>query len=221
MSNNKRFSVKSALIIVSFCVLALFCIEMAGPKTAPILRAETYEVMTDDPMEYVRQCRFDIPEQADIVGVKIVYFNYHESAPLDTNLEERIFPVGMPSYYVKNIEIGESCAKDPLQLSSAKGPGTLTSFFDEAIPARWHSDTKIRAEKISKDLGISVTKTYQLSTVHTVHFPEEKMYEIAAFPIYTLYKFDVYYSPFIGTDYRAGSGQAEIPSGVCFVWYQM
>ena len=221
MFNGNCVSTRSLLIVVTFFLLAIWCVELFGPKPVPQLKAETNEVTTDDLMEYVEQCRFDIPEGAEIVGVEIVYFSHHQKAPLHAEREGRPVPLGIPTYYVKNIEIGESCAKDYVQKSSARGPGTLTSVFHEAIAARWDSDTKIRASHISKALGFDVTKTYELSTVHAVHFPEDKMYEAAAFPVYTLYKFDVYYSPLFGKDDHVGTGQAEIPSGVCFVWYQM
>lgn len=170
-------------------------------------------------MEYVKQCQFDIPKGAEIVGVEIVHSDVNETIPFKTN-RVRI-QWGIPYYYVDNIEISESCGKDALRRSRAMGQGNFTSYLNEDIPAVWNSNTNIRANKVSKELGFDVTKSYQVSTSQTIHIPADKTYELAAFPIYTLYKFDVFYSPIIGTDVHAGTGQAHKPSGVCFVWYEM
>src|SRR5690606_3152760 len=96
-----------------------------------------------DLVEYVKQCQFDIPKGAEIVGVEIVHSDVNETIPFKTN-RVRI-QWGIPYYYVDNIEISESCGKDALRRSRAMGQGNFTSYLNEDIPAVWNSNTNIRA----------------------------------------------------------------------------
>lgn len=228
MLRNKYFSSKSSIIIFSLLLLALalmcreFFIHTHLPETVVKRDVETKEVeMIANPEEYVKQCKFDIPEQAKVVGAAIVRLNENETVPSKTNRGDSQIPWGIPYYYVENIEISESCETEVPPRCSAMGPGTLTTYLNEGVPATWNSNTRIRADKVSKALGFDVTMTYEVSTSHTIHIPVDKTYELAAYLIYELYNFDVYYSPIIGSDYHAGSGQAQKPSGVCFVWYEI
>lgn len=150
-----------------------------------------------------------------LIGVTIAYTNT-ESTYSENDSLVGIQAVG---YYLKNIKSGEVCGLNVIRQSTYKGPATATMTIKESISATWSSNTGISASTVSASLGFSVTKSFTVSDSYKVSVPKGKTYTIVARPIYMAYNFDVWYSPLIGKDYKAGTGSALKPIGVCFYHY--
>lgn len=218
------FSSKSNIIIFSLLLIAFVLVcrdHFVHAKLSETIGRRDIETkiidITNDPQEFIKQCQFDIPEEEKIVGVAIVSIN---GESYNINLTEQHTSWSISKYYIDNIQVKKACETNPLILTSGKGPGTLTSQLNEAVPAIWDSNTKISAKKVSKELGFDVTMMYKIAPHHSIQIPAGKTYELAGFLIYDHYNFDIYYSPIIGSDYHAGIGKALKPSSVCFVWYE-
>ena len=170
--------------------------------------------------EVLKELEDSIPEQdgKKLVGVSVAYTETKNLSLSKNN--SVVTPQLATGYYLKNIHTGEACGVSIIRQSTFKGPSTATLTVKENVSATWSSNTNISASTVSAGLGFSVTSSYEVSDTYQIKVPSGKTYTIVARPYYQTYNFDVWYDPIIGSDYKAGYGNASKPIGVCFYYYE-
>ncbi|WP_240371890.1 DUF6426 family protein [Anoxybacteroides rupiense] len=153
-----------------------------------------------------------------LVGVAVAYIQTENESFLKNN--SIVTPQWASGYYLKNMSSGEACGTKIIRQSTFAGPATATLSVKEGVNASWSSNTNVSAEVVSTGLGFNVTKSYEVSDTYQIKVPSGKTYTIVARPYYQTYNFDVWYDPIIGSDYKAGYGNAFKPIGVCFYYYE-
>jgi hypothetical protein len=106
------------------------------------------------------------------------------------------------------------------KISDFKGPATATMSFSNSIQTQFSTDTDISLEIVSLNIGFHISESYTVSDSYSVKVPKGKTYRIVANPIYSIFQFDVWYSPLIGPDFYEGIGTVMIPFGICFNYFE-
>lgn len=158
------------------------------------------------------------PEGKKLVGVAIAYSQSHNPSLLNDG--PVLTPQALTGYYLKNITSSVACGADTIRQSTYKGPATATMTVTERLSATWSTNTGISASVVSAELGFEVTEEHEVSDSYQIQVPSGKTYTIVARPFFRTYNFEVWYDPLFGDDYKAGSGYALKPVGVCFYLYE-
>ncbi|MGB8955287.1 MAG: hypothetical protein WCC10_07930 [Tumebacillaceae bacterium] len=132
-----------------------------------------------------------------------------------------ISPEWGDGYYLTNIAMSETYGNH-VKMTEVMGPSDYTMTIGTTVTATWSSNAGISEAGLSAQLGFSVAAAYNVSDQYKVTVPAGHTYRVYAFPILEQYNFDVWYDPFVGSDYYAGYGWAKKPTGnVYFYWEEL
>lgn len=175
-------------------------VELAGPQAAA----------------FVRQHGLPVPKDASLV--KVIVAPSETDRPRFNQREAGVQPVwGAPRYYLEKIRWTEGCGTAEIRSTSGSGPATLSLEVHHGVSATWNANVSISASVVSAGVGFDVTSDFQITALYQVEIPAGETWEIRAYPTYDIASFEVWHNPLVGSRYRAGQGEAYIPSGVCFV----
>ncbi|MFE2529324.1 hypothetical protein ACFXEL_34430 [Streptomyces sp. NPDC059382] len=118
------------------------------------------------------------------------------------------------SYWLKNARrTGQSCGTGLLAQTSGNGKTTLVLTVEKSVAATVTKEIGVDYKAISAGMGWSVTNSYTVKNETRYEVPAGKWGSVQAFPLYDVYRADVY--RLFGSD-TGKDVYAYKPVGVCF-----
>ena len=126
-----------------------------------------------------------------------------------------------PYYYITNVSGPyEACGIQYVaKVVGGPGPTTIHMSQSTTISNSFSANVDIGAEVVSAGVGFDVTSGYTTTLQCDLSIPQGKYGAIEAYPLYNVYSYDVMYSPFIGSPYKIGEGNASKAVGVFYLTY--
>ncbi len=97
---------------------------------------------------------------------------------------------------------------------SGPGPATMSLDVQYAVSNTFSASVSIGADKVSAEMGFSVTWSANQTYKYSVNVPAGACWTIRAYNTYNTYRFEVWNHAFIGSDSKLGTGTARRFMGV-------
>ncbi|MBP8613066.1 MAG: hypothetical protein KBI30_03645 [Candidatus Atribacteria bacterium] len=126
-----------------------------------------------------------------------------------------------PYYYITNVSgPNEACGIQYVaKVVGGPGPTTIHMSQSTTISNSFSANVDIGAEIVNAGVGFDVTSVNTTTLQCDLSIPQGKYGAIEAYPLYNVYSYDVMYSPFIGSPYKIGEGNASKAVGVFYLTY--
>lgn len=206
------------------CLLLLFLLRLTintGTKlsnaTSAVAAYNRTELSGDAAIKYAKEHNIDVPERLTLV--KLVIPATEELGQTQSR--------GRPpwGYYLRGLSPISACSSRWIHTTSTTAalPGTLSSSVSEVVDAKWSASVKISPDVVSRGVGFDVRKSYSVADSYQFQISSGEpwgLWEIRAYPYYDGYTFEVWYNPMVDSAYKAGTGSAFKPVGVCFAVFK-
>ena len=97
---------------------------------------------------------------------------------------------------------------------SGPGPATMSLDVQYAVSNSFSASVSIGADKVSAEMGFSVTWSASQTYKYSVNVPSGACWTIRAYNVFNTYKFEVWNHALIGPDSKLGTGTARRFMGV-------
>lgn len=172
----------------------------------------TKEIKVNNAREFLMEQNVEIPSNVKEVEVLIQDL----SASSEQIEPKSVSPSGI-LYYIKTTGYSEEVDwGTELGPRTAGSSGTISMAVSKKLSATFSSNTSVTAGTVSSGVGYNVTAEYSVENSTRVD-TYERYTEIAAYPVYGITDFDVFYTL---TDKKAGIGYAMKPKKVLFKVYR-
>ena len=183
----------------------LCSLHLSDDEAAAIDRAENVTGKSN-----VMHCR--------VLKKALLNVNYYENAKYQSDSFSNRIHQRDCDHYVFTDGQHRSCIAKQLNLQTMYVSKEIKQSDSFIVCNACHEKSSKEKEKktlsTSAELGFSVTNTYGVSDSQDVNVAKGKSKTVKAFPTVDIYNFNVY-----NGSTKKGSGNAQIPMGVCFVQY--
>jgi hypothetical protein len=218
----KKLSHITLSLIVSLVALLGFqSATFAKPKepSTPTSPQVVEKIVPENPDEFIKEKGWEKPtKDAKLVEVVRV------SAPAPTSdPNSTVTPMWGSGLYVKKIG-GERDACGTTVRARVSGVGNANGVLQliqtVTVSNTFSANASVSAEVVSAGVGFDVSKSWTTTASYSVN-TGGKNYQIVAYDDYRLQDFEIWDDPYIGSDYKVGSGTAKRQVGFCYAVYQI